>query len=186
MAVQRAVAEHWKASDRQRLTQAWGLTETSPGVRQPVRTTSSTARSACRSPSTEITIRDDDGNELPIGESGEICVRGPQVMLGYWNRPDETAKVMIGDWLRTGDIGRMDDARLRVHRGPQEGHDPRVRASTCIRTRSRAWSPRIPAYSKSRRSRSPTSAPARRSRCSSCARTRRSPRADLIDYCRAT
>jgi long-chain acyl-CoA synthetase len=61
-------------------------------------------------PSTEISIRDDDGNALEVGGHGEICVRGPQVMAGYWNRPDETAKVMFaGDWLRTGDIGRMDE-----------------------------------------------------------------------------
>jgi long-chain acyl-CoA synthetase len=60
-------------------------------------------------PSTDISIRDDVGAELPVGQVGEICVRGPQVMAGYWNRPDETAAVMLSDgWLRTGDIGRMD------------------------------------------------------------------------------
>jgi long-chain acyl-CoA synthetase len=64
-------------------------------------------------PSTEISIRDDDGNELGINAVGEICVRGPQVMAVYWNRPDETAKVMIGnDLLRTGDIGRIDERGL--------------------------------------------------------------------------
>jgi long-chain acyl-CoA synthetase len=108
MAVQRSVAEHWKRVTGKVLTQAWGLTETSPA--------------ACINPfgldfngaiglpisSTEISIRDDDGNELGLDQVGEICVRGPQVMKGYWNRPDETAKVMFGDWLRTGDIGRMD------------------------------------------------------------------------------
>src|SRR6185437_14096330 len=61
--------------------------------------------------STEVSIRDDDGGELAINAVGEICVRGPQVMRGYWNRPDETAKVMLPEgWLRTGDIGRMDEA----------------------------------------------------------------------------
>jgi long-chain acyl-CoA synthetase len=59
-------------------------------------------------PSTDISIRDDAGKELPVNGSGEICVFGPQVMRGYWNRPDETENVMFGDWLRTGDIGRMD------------------------------------------------------------------------------
>jgi long-chain acyl-CoA synthetase len=61
-------------------------------------------------PSTGISIRGDDGTELKAGESGEICVRGPQVTRGYWNRPDETAKVFFGDWLRTGDIGHVDAA----------------------------------------------------------------------------
>ena len=58
-------------------------------------------------PSTDISIRDDEGNEVPVDAVGEICVFGPQVMRGYWNRPDETEKVMFGDWLRTGDIGRI-------------------------------------------------------------------------------
>ncbi len=110
MAVQRAVAERWKEVTGNVLTQAWGLTETSPA--------------ACINPagidfngsiglpisSTVVTIRDDDGNVLPLRQSGEICVEGPQVMQGYWNRPDETAKVMIdGRVLRTGDIGYMDE-----------------------------------------------------------------------------
>ena len=110
MAVQAAVAERWKKITGKVLTQAWGLTETSPG--------------ACINPigadfngsiglpisSTEIAIMDDDGKPLPLGAVGEICVRGPQVMAGYWNRPDETAKVMLpGGWLRTGDIGHMDE-----------------------------------------------------------------------------
>lgn len=110
MAVQAAVAAKWKQVTGTVLTQAWGLTETSPA--------------ACINPhgedfnnsiglpisSTEISIRDDSGNALPINAVGEICVRGPQVMLGYWNRPDETAKVMLPDgWLRTGDVGRIDE-----------------------------------------------------------------------------
>jgi long-chain acyl-CoA synthetase len=59
-------------------------------------------------PSTDVSVRDDAGSEVPTNAVGEICVFGPQVMGGYWNRPDETEKVMFGDWLRTGDIGRID------------------------------------------------------------------------------
>ena len=77
--------------------------------------------------STDVSIRDDVGAELPVNGVGEICVFGPQVMRGYWNRPDETEKVMFGDWLRTGDIGRMDAKGYRLHRRPQEGHDSGVR-----------------------------------------------------------
>jgi long-chain acyl-CoA synthetase len=110
MAVQAAVAERWKQATGHVLTQAWGLTETSPA--------------ACINPpdldfngsiglpisSTEIAIKDDAGNDLPLGQIGELCVRGPQVMRGYWERPDETAKVMLpGGWLRTGDVGHMDE-----------------------------------------------------------------------------
>ena len=61
-------------------------------------------------PSTDVSIRDDDGKELPQGEIGEICIKGPQVMEGYWRRPEETEKVMLpGGWLRSGDVGRMDE-----------------------------------------------------------------------------
>lgn len=109
MAVQRSVAEHWQRVTGNVLTQAWGLTETSPAACvNPFGLTEFNGSIGLPIPSTEITIRNDEGRELPLGEVGEICVRGPQVMLGYWNRPDETAQVMIGDWLRTGDIGRMD------------------------------------------------------------------------------
>jgi len=109
MAVQRSVAEHWQRVTGNVLTQAWGLTETSPAACvNPFALTEFNGSIGLPISSTEITIRNDEGRELPIGEVGEICVRGPQVMLGYWNRPEETAQVMIGDWLRTGDIGRMD------------------------------------------------------------------------------
>ena len=74
-------------------------------------------------PSTEISIRDDDGNEVPLGQPGEICARGPQVMAGYWQRPEETAQVMTKDgFFRTGDIGVMDEKRQGQDRRPQEGH----------------------------------------------------------------
>ncbi|MEJ0036236.1 MAG: AMP-binding protein [Gammaproteobacteria bacterium] len=109
MAVQQSVAEHWKKVTGRPLTQAWGLTETSPA--------------ACINPcladfngsiglpisSTDLSIRDDAGTELAQGEVGEICVRGPQVMAGYWQQKEETDKVMLPDgWLRTGDIGHVD------------------------------------------------------------------------------
>ncbi len=109
MAVQRAVAEHWKKVTGCILTQAWGLTETSPAA--CINPANEDFNDSIGLPisSTEVAIMNDAGEPLPIGESGEICVRGPQVMQGYYNRPDETAKVMLPDgWLRTGDIGRMD------------------------------------------------------------------------------
>ena len=107
MAVQAVVAERWKKATGCVITQGWGLTETSP-----VATTNPIGLDFNGSiglpiPSTDISIRDDEGNEVPVDTVGEICVFGPQVMRGYWNRPDETEKVMFGDWLRTGDIGRI-------------------------------------------------------------------------------
>jgi long-chain acyl-CoA synthetase len=109
MAVQRAVAERWKAVTGNTLSQAWGLTETSPAACINPPDVEFNGSIGLPISSTEISIRDDDGKALGIGERGEICVRGPQVMRGYWQRPDETAKVMLGEWLRTGDIGYMDE-----------------------------------------------------------------------------
>ena len=109
MAVQGAVAERWKQRTGNVLTQAWGLTETSPAA--CINPPSEQFNGSIGLPisSTEIAIKDDAGGDLELGQVGEICVRGPQVMRGYWNRPDETAKVMLPDgWLRTGDLGRMD------------------------------------------------------------------------------
>jgi long-chain acyl-CoA synthetase len=110
MAVQRAVAERWKQVTGCTLLEAYGLTETSPA--------------ACINPfdlkgfngsiglpilSTECALLDEAGRECPLGEVGELCLRGPQVMQGYWNRPEETAQVLCEDgWLRTGDMARMD------------------------------------------------------------------------------
>jgi long-chain acyl-CoA synthetase len=110
MAVQAAVAERWKKMTGKVLTQAWGLTETSPGACINPIGAEFNGSIGLPIPSTEIAIMDDDGKQLALGAIGEICVRGPQVMAGYWNRPDETAKVMLpGGWLRTGDIGHMDE-----------------------------------------------------------------------------
>lgn len=110
MAVQASVAKRWKEVTGKLLTQAWGLTETSPAacINPPLEDFNGAI--GLPIPSTEVAIKDDAGNDLPIGQIGEICVRGPQVTVGYWNRPDETAKVMLPDnWLRTGDIGHMDE-----------------------------------------------------------------------------
>jgi len=111
MAVQAAVSERWRKVTGRHICQGWGLTESSPvGTANLPRTSEFTGSIGYPIPSTEISIRDDDGKALPVGSVGEICIRGPQVMRGYWNRPDETAKVMLdGGWLRTGDIGRMDE-----------------------------------------------------------------------------
>jgi long-chain acyl-CoA synthetase len=110
MAVQASVARRWKEVTGKILTQAWGLTETSPAACINPTTEGFNGSIGLPISSTEISIRDDAGGELAIGEVGEICVRGPQVMRGYWKRPDETEKVMLPEgWLRTGDIGRMDE-----------------------------------------------------------------------------
>jgi long-chain acyl-CoA synthetase len=109
MAVQRPVAEHWKQVTGNILTQAWGLTETSPAACINPIGLDFNGSIGLPIPSTEISVRDDAGSELPVGQVGELCIRGPQVMRGYWNRPDETANQMLGDYLRTGDIGRLDE-----------------------------------------------------------------------------
>ncbi|MER8763214.1 long-chain fatty acid--CoA ligase [Mesorhizobium sp. M0968] len=111
MPVQRAIAERWKVLTGCPISEAYGLTETSPGA--TINKFSDgvyTGTIGLPLPSTEIAIRDDDGNNLPLGEVGEICIRGPQVMAGYWNRPDETAKVMTEDgFFKSGDMGFMDE-----------------------------------------------------------------------------
>jgi long-chain acyl-CoA synthetase len=110
MAVQRAVAERWKQVTGAPLIEAYGLTETSPGacINPLVEGAQFNGTAGLPLPSTEITIRDEEGRVLPLGEVGEICIAGPQVMKGYWNRPDETAKVLTADGaFRTGDIGLM-------------------------------------------------------------------------------
>ena len=110
MAVQQAVAEKWLKLTGSAICEGYGLSETSPGATcNPTDTTKYTGTIGLPLPSTEITILDDDGNKLPVGQVGEIAIRGPQVMTGYWQRPDETANVMTPDgFFRTGDIGIMD------------------------------------------------------------------------------
>ncbi|WP_394757528.1 AMP-binding protein [Rhodoferax sp.] len=111
MAVQRVVAERWKKATGVPIIEAYGLTETAPGaICNPLNIVDWTDAIGMPFPSTEAAVLDDDGRELDIGEIGEIGIRGPQVMTGYWNRPDETAKVFTADgWLRTGDMGFMDE-----------------------------------------------------------------------------
>jgi len=111
MAVQRSVAEHWERVTKSRLLEGYGLTECSPVVTtNPTDIQSFTGMIGIPLPSTDVRIVDiENGAVLPIGETGEIQVRGPQVMVGYYNRPEETAKVMQDDWFMTGDIGFMDE-----------------------------------------------------------------------------
>ena len=111
MAVQQPVAERWKKLTGVAIHEGYGLSETAP-----VATTNRfdsedfTGTIGLPSPSTEIAIRDEEGKDLPLGEVGEICIRGPQVMKGYWNRPEETEKVMTADgYFRSGDMGFMDE-----------------------------------------------------------------------------
>ncbi len=111
MAVQRAVAERWQALTGKPLIEAYGLTETSPGaIANPLTIEGFTGAIGLPLPSTDIAIRDGDGRDVKPGEPGELCIKGPQVMAGYWNRPDETASAMTADgFLRTGDIARVDE-----------------------------------------------------------------------------
>ncbi|MDH3947278.1 MAG: long-chain-fatty-acid--CoA ligase [Chromatiales bacterium] len=114
MAAQEAVAKQWKEVTGNVLTQGYGLTETSPVATSCLLGSGEYDGSiGVPMPSTDLVIRDDEGNDLPVGEIGEICIKGPQVMEGYWNRPEETAKVITEDgWLRTGDMGRMNENGL--------------------------------------------------------------------------
>ena len=111
MAVQQPVAERWKKLTGAPLLEAYGLTETSPAVCiNPLTLRDYNGSIGLPVPSTEVSVQDDDGNIMPQGEVGELCVRGPQVMQGYWQRPEETAKVLSSDgWLKTGDVATMDE-----------------------------------------------------------------------------
>jgi long-chain acyl-CoA synthetase len=111
MAVQQAVAEKWKQITGVALVEAYGLTETSPAVTiNPLDLTAFNHSIGLPVSSTEVSVRDDDGIEQPVGQRGELCVRGPQVTPGYWNRPEETRRVFTADgFLRTGDIAVIDE-----------------------------------------------------------------------------
>ncbi|MDF3981131.1 AMP-binding protein [Luteibacter sp. PPL201] len=110
MALQRAVADRWKKVTGRPIIEGYGLTETSPvAFANRVDITDYTGSIGYPIPNTDAQIRDEQGQPVPIGEEGELCIRGPQVMKGYWAQPEETSKVLSADgWLRTGDIARMD------------------------------------------------------------------------------
>jgi long-chain acyl-CoA synthetase len=111
MAVQKAVSEKWKAITGLPIIEGYGLSETSPvATCNPITNTEYNGTIGLPFPSTEIEILDDAGQPVPLGQPGEIAIRGPQVMAGYWNRPDETEKVMTPDgFFKSGDIGIMDE-----------------------------------------------------------------------------
>jgi len=111
MAVQRSVAEEWKKTTGTTLIEAYGLTETSPAACiNPMDLVDYNGAIGLPIPSTDACVKDDSGNILPAGEVGELCIKGPQVMKGYWHRPEETAEAIDADgWLHTGDMARMDE-----------------------------------------------------------------------------
>jgi len=112
MAVQRAVAERWKQVTGVPLIEAYGLTETSPAACiNPMDLVDYNGSIGLPVPSTDACVKDEDSRVLPTGEVGELCIKGPQVMKGYWQRPEETAAVIDDEgWLHTGDMARMDEA----------------------------------------------------------------------------
>jgi long-chain acyl-CoA synthetase len=117
MAVQKAVADRWRQTTGKPLIEAYGLTETSPAACiNPMTLKEYNGFIGVPIPSTEVEIKDDNARTVPLGEIGEICIRGPQVMAGYYNRPDETAKVMTNDgFFKTGDLGFMtEDGYIKI------------------------------------------------------------------------
>ena len=110
-AVQKAVAERWEKVTGKALIEAYGLTETSPAATiNPLDLPEYNGAIGLPISSTDLVLRDDDGNDVALGERGEICIKGPQVMAGYWKQPEETAKIIDRDgWLATGDIGVVDE-----------------------------------------------------------------------------
>jgi len=110
MAIQRAVNDRWKEMTGKNLIEGYGMTETSPVISvNPIDGTGKIGSIGMPVPSTEVRIVDDAGNVLPVGKEGEIQVKGPQVMLGYYNKPEETANTIRDGWLCTGDIGMMEE-----------------------------------------------------------------------------
>ena len=116
MAVQQSVAEKWKKTTGCTLIEAYGLTETSPAaVINPLDIKEFSGCIGLPISNTDISIRDDEGEELPVGEAGELWIKGPQVMQGYWQRPDETKQVIVDGWLKTGDVAKvLDDGYVKI------------------------------------------------------------------------
>lgn len=116
MSLQKSVAERWMEQTKSVIVEGYGLTEASPVVCcNPINGTDRVGTIGLPFPSTEIKLIDDNDNELGIGEAGELCCKGPQVMAGYWNRPDETANVIKDGWLKTGDVAIIDnDGFLKI------------------------------------------------------------------------
>lgn len=109
MAVQLATSDKWLKATGTPIAEGYGLTETSPvATCNPIDGTERNGTIGLPLPNTDVKVIDDDGNKLPLGTRGELCIKGPQVMKGYWNRSDETDKVMDGEWLKTGDIAIID------------------------------------------------------------------------------
>ncbi len=129
MSLHQSVADRWKQVTGRPLLEAYGLTEASPAVTiNPLDLDDANGSIGLPVPSTEVAIRDDDGNDLSIGEAGELCVRGPQVMVGYWQRPEGDRRGDDAGWLPS-DRGHRRDGREGVHsdRRSQERHDPGLR-----------------------------------------------------------
>lgn len=116
MTLQKVVAERWVKVTKSTIVEGYGLTEASPVVScNPVDGTDRVGTIGLTFPSTDVKLIDDDGNEVGLGQPGELVCKGPQVMLGYWQRPDETEKVLNDGWLKTGDVAVMDeDGFLRI------------------------------------------------------------------------
>ncbi|GAB5447619.1 AMP-binding protein [Gymnodinialimonas sp.] len=108
MALQSSVAERWEEVTGKPVLEGYGMTESSPVITFNPLGKTRPGSIGIPVPSTELKCLDDDGNEVPLGDAGELAARGPQIMKGYWNKPEETAKTMQDDWLLTGDIGVMD------------------------------------------------------------------------------
>ncbi len=176
MAVQAAVAKRWKERTDRTIIEGYGLSETSPVVtvnRRDLPEWSGTIGYPLSS--TEVRVRRADGTVAEDGEPGELCVRGPQVMAGYWNRPGETAAAMTPDgFFRTGDVAVIQrDGQVRIVDRMKDMI--LVSASTSTRTRSRTCSPPIRACSRWRWSASRARRPARSSSPTSCAAIPTSP-----------